>query len=79
MQSSTNSEEVKQSIESKFASKKKFLLSGLKRALIEEEILKKQKGHRKYKMYDYKYSTSRDWDRGDNSSTKMSRAEVELH
>jgi hypothetical protein len=46
---------LKNDIEKKYENKKKFLLDGLKRAIIEEEIHLKQKTHARYRYLDSQY------------------------
>ena len=53
---------VRQEVETKFSDKKRFLLRGLKRAILEEEQHLKEKDHRKYKRWDLEYGDSKDWD-----------------
>jgi len=52
-------------IEAKYAKQKTFLLNGLKRAMLEEEIHKKQVDHRKYRVYDAKFGQSTAWNMRD--------------
>jgi hypothetical protein len=54
--------ELKNDIEKKYENKKKFLLDGLKRAIIEEEIHLKQKTHARYRYLDSQYGQNDDWD-----------------
>mgnify|MGYP002633697353 CR=1 FL=1 len=53
--------QVKTEIEMKHAANKKFLLRGLKRAIIEEEIHMKQEHHSKYRQLDNKFGQSVKW------------------
>lgn len=53
---------MKSDIEHKYADKKKFLLNGLRRAIIEEEIHLKQDTLPRYKYLDMQYGQSDDWD-----------------
>jgi hypothetical protein len=55
-------DELRSDIETKYENKKKFLLDGLKRAIIEEEIHIKQKTHARYRYLDSQYGQSEDWD-----------------
>jgi hypothetical protein len=53
---------VKTEIENKYLKQKNFLLRGLRRAMIEEEVHLKEENHKKYKIYEAKYGSSRDYD-----------------
>ena len=52
---SSLNDQIKQDIEKKYAGKKKFLLDGLKRAIIEEEMHMKEQNFSKYKARDNHY------------------------
>ncbi len=53
---------MRQEVEAKYQDKKKFLLNGLKTAIVEEEQHHKEKDHRKYKRWDLEYGDTKDWD-----------------
>jgi len=53
---------LKSDIESKYAEKKKFLLNGLKRAIVEEEIHLKQEELPRYRYLDAQYGQNDEWD-----------------
>jgi hypothetical protein len=58
-----DNDHIKSDIEAKYAKNMKFLLAGLKRAIIEEQIHMKQKDHRKYdKFYELHYNDTRNFD-----------------
>lgn len=53
--------QIRADIEAKYKEKMKFLLRGLKRAIIEEQIHIKQKDHRRYPRLEQRYGGSRDF------------------
>ena len=61
----TGQEDIRSQVESKHATKKEFLLQGLKRALIEEELHREQEHSNKYKRADERYGQSTRWDMRD--------------
>ena len=54
-------DQVRLEVEQKHSHKKNFLLNGLRRAILEEQIHMKEQGHKKFRVYDAKYGQSTDW------------------
>ena len=52
---------MRDDIEAKYSKQKQFLLNGLRRAIVEEELHAKEEGARKYRALDMKYGQSDEW------------------